>query len=533
MGGKVDREQARLDRARKVAMFRYQLIRDAADPELTPRQRGAMVRALASAEHPGPDGQLVRYSRDHLDRWVRAWRRGGFDALLPVSGRSPRTDAEVLDVALALKRENPDRTAAQVARILRANGGWSPSQSTLLRAFRRAGLPTRPSAKPASTVVFGRFEADRANELWVGDALHGPKVAGRKTYLFAFLDDHTRLVVGHRWGLAEDTVRLAAALRPALAARGVPAGVYVDNGSAFVDAWLLRACAKLGIKLIHSTPGRPQGRGKIERFFRTVNDGFLVELAAGTPAAAVFAALDVPDALLELNRLFTAWVEQVYHHRVHSETGQTPLNRWATSTAATPPRLPAPAALREAFLWEDHRVVTKTATVSLHGNTYQVDDPFLARRRVELVYDPFDLSRLEVRLDGRPAGTATPFQVHRHAHPKARPELPATPPPPTQIDYLDLVATSHEHDLADGINYAALLDTAAPHLSPGQTTHASTENSTAATEHAPVDNGSGDNGSGDNGSGARGLGDEQIPGQLDLTTLLPEAAPTQTEDTPR
>ncbi len=74
----------------------------------------------------------------------------------------------------------------------------------------------------------------------------------------------------------EDTVRLAAALRPALASRGVPDRIYVDNGSAFVDAWLLRACAVLGIKLTHSTPGRPQGRGKIERLFRTDREQFLV-----------------------------------------------------------------------------------------------------------------------------------------------------------------------------------------------------------------------------------------------------------------
>src|SRR5512133_1366084 len=84
--------------------------------------------------------------------------------------------------------------------------------------------------------------------------------------MFAFLDDHSRAIMGHRFGFAEDTVRLAAALRPALGSRGVPDGIYVDNGSAFVDAWLLRACAKLGIRLIHSTPGRPQGRGKIERY---------------------------------------------------------------------------------------------------------------------------------------------------------------------------------------------------------------------------------------------------------------------------
>ena len=122
--------------------------------------------------------------------------------------------------------------------------------------------------------VFGRFEAADPNELWCGDALHGPRVGDRKTYLFAFLDDHSRLAVGSRFGYAEDTVRLAAALKPALAARGVPAGIYVDNGSAFCDAWLLRACAKLGVRLVHSQPGRPQGRGKIERFFRTVREQF-------------------------------------------------------------------------------------------------------------------------------------------------------------------------------------------------------------------------------------------------------------------
>ena len=108
--------------------------------------------------------------------------------------------------------------------------------------------------------------------------LHGPVIGGRKTYLFAFIDDHSRLITGHRFGHAEDTVRLAAALRPALASRGVPERIYVDNGSAFVDAWLLRACAVLGVKLTHSTPGRPQGRGKIERLFLTVREQFLVEI---------------------------------------------------------------------------------------------------------------------------------------------------------------------------------------------------------------------------------------------------------------
>ena len=128
------------------------------------------------------------------------------------------------------------------------------------RLFNRNGLIALVNAEAAP--VFGRFEASRPNEMWTGDALHAIRLAGRKTYLFAFLDDHSRAVMAARFGFAEDTVRLAAALRPALASRGVPEHVYVDNGWAFVDAWLLRACALLGIKLVHSQPGRPPLTGQ-------------------------------------------------------------------------------------------------------------------------------------------------------------------------------------------------------------------------------------------------------------------------------
>jgi hypothetical protein len=258
--------------------------------------------------------------------------------------------------------------------------------------------------------------------------------------------------VGHRFGFAEDTVRLAAALRPALGSRGVPDGIYVDNGSAFVDAWLLRACAKLGIRLIHSTPGRPQGRGKIERYFRTVRQQFLVEITGNPdadPSRHPVADLD------ELNALFTAWVETVYHRQIHSETGQAPLARWH---AGGPFPIPSTDALAEAFLWEEHRTVTRTALVSLQGNTYQVD-PLLVGRRVELVFDPFDLTRIQVRLRGVPAGTAIPHRIGRHAHLKARPETPPAPPAPTGIDYARLIADVHQAQLGaanTGVNYAAL-----------------------------------------------------------------------------
>ncbi|WP_043463395.1 DDE-type integrase/transposase/recombinase [Kitasatospora sp. MBT66] len=445
---KNDTDQAtRNERAMQIGLFRYMLIREAADPTLTGRQRGRLVRQLAGAPHVDPDGRTIWITRWTIDRWIAEWRRGGFDALVPSTRQSqPRTPPEVFELAAALKKENPSRSAAQIRRILSAQHGWAPDERTIQRMFVRDGLNSLKA--PKEPAVFGRFEADRPNEIWTGDALHGPRIEGRKTYLFAFVDDHSRAVVGHRWGFAEDTVRLAAALRPALAARGVPEYVYVDNGSAFVDSWLLRACAKLGIKLVHSAPGRPQGRGKIERFFRTVNGEFTVEIASGDgePGRQI-------TSLAEMNRLFTAWVENVYHRRTHSETGMAPLARWM---AGHPFPVPAPADLAEAFRWSEHRTVAKTGLVSLHGNRYQVD-PVLVGRRVELVFDPFDLTFLRVRSEGHDAGTALPFQISRHSHPKARPEVPAeTPKPTTGIDYLGLIDTQHSTELADKVNYSAL-----------------------------------------------------------------------------
>jgi putative transposase len=201
----------------------------------------------------------------------------------------------------------------------------------------------------------------------------------------------------------------------------------------------------LGIRLLHSAPGRPQGRGKLERFFRTVRERFLVELQERAPGS-----------LEELNRLFQAWLHQAYHRRLHSETGETPLERY---TASAPRRADAgddPELLRQAFLWRETRTVAKTATVSLYGNRYEVDDA-LVGCRIELLYDPFDLERIEVRYQGRSFGLAVPNLIGRHTHPQAARE-PANnePPPKTGIDYLHLLEAEHAQQLRRQINYRDL-----------------------------------------------------------------------------
>src|SRR5947209_18275765 len=431
------------ERRREIGLFRYTLIRDAADPGLSRAERGRLVRALAEREHVGPDGRLVRVARGTLDEWIRAYRRGGFDALVPQPRVVlPQTPAGVLELAFRLKRERPERTAAQVREVmLAASDQPVPGLRTWQTHLARAGLNVRADGRTPGK-VYGRFEASRRNELWTGDGLHGPILAGsaaRRAVLLAFIDDHSRLLVGWRWGTGEDVFRLEAALRTGLMARGVPDAILVDRGSTFVSSQLLRACAVLGVRLIHASPRAATTKGKIERFFRTVRDQFLVEIEDGIELA-------------ELNRLFSAWLEVVYHRRTHSETGQTPLDRFDTAGA---PRLPTPALLREAFLWSQERTVTKTATVSLHGNHSEVDAA-LVGRKVELVFDPFDLTRIEVRYQHRPFGLATPLQIGRHNHPQAERDLPP-PPTSTGIDYLKLLAEQRDAELGGPrIDYSSL-----------------------------------------------------------------------------
>ena len=439
-----EEEQARLERARAIGLFRYMLIREAADPALTSRQRGAMVREIAAREHADPSGRPVRLTRWTLDRWISAWQQGGFDALVPSPRQSqPRTPPEVMQLAAALKKENPARTAAQVQRILKAQSGWAPDERTIQRMFNRNGLIALVNAEAAP--VFGRFEASRPNEIWTGDALHAIRLAGRKTYLFAFLDDHSRAVMAARFGFAEDTIRLAAALRPALAARGVP------EPSTWTTARRssTRGCCgpAPGSASSWCTPaGKARGQGE--------DRAVLPDRARPVPGRADRGPRHpghgpggTEPAVHRLDRA-------VYHARAHSETGQPPLARWE---AGGPFPVPAAPDLAEAFRWSEWRTVTKTATVSMHGNRYQVD-PALAGRRVELVFDPFDLTVLSVRSGGQDAGTAIPHHISRHAHPKARPEpRPGDDAPrATGIDYLALLGERHDRQAAGRVNYAAL-----------------------------------------------------------------------------
>ena len=159
----------------------------------------------------------------------------------------------------------------------------------------------------------------------MGDVLVGPfvpfpRVAGSKrAYLFLLVDDFSRMLIHARWVTDQNTRAGQDVLRAAIQRRGLPDQLHVDNGAPFSNAALERSCAVLGIRLIHSRPYRPQGRGKQERLGRYIRERFLFEAEAQGIAN-----------FQQLNDRFTAWSEQVCNTRVHAETGQTPMQRFTS-----------------------------------------------------------------------------------------------------------------------------------------------------------------------------------------------------------
>ena len=435
-----------------VALFRYTVIAEAANPRLRPRERGHLVRTAAARTHRHPDGSLVRLSRNTLDRWLRAYRERGLDGLRPEKRSDTgavRRHPELFELAAALRTELPARSAAHIADIIGARSGIRIAARTIREQLAKRGLQrARLVSEP---VAYGRYEAERPNERWIGDVLVGPwvphpRAAGsRRARLFLLVDDHSRLVVHGRWVYEENARWAQSVLRAAIARRGLPETVYFDNGAPFAAAALERSCAVLGIRLIHSKPYSPQGRGKQERLNRVIRDRFLLEAEA----------VGISD-LDELNDRFLAWSESVLNCRVHTETGQTPIGRFL---AGGPSRIADHALMLEAFRWSVQRTVTKTATVHLAGNRYQVD-PALVGRRVELRYDPEDLRSLSVYVEGRLAGVAAPFVLGHHVHPAVPQALPPQTPQstvPPAVDYLNMVLRTYSDEILGDIAYRDLV----------------------------------------------------------------------------
>ena len=244
------------------------------------------------------------------------------------------------------------------------------------------------------------------------------------------IDDATRVIPFAAFAYADNTTAFLPVLKQAIARRGLPARLYVDNGASFRSQQLALVCAKLGIALIHARPYQPAGKGTIERFFRTLRAAWLAHLTA-----------EATESLETLNRTLWAWVEGEYHHSPHRGLdGCTPLDQWAL--AGHDVRFPDPRLdLDDLFLFEAKRRVMKDRTVSLHGRLYEVD-AVLVGQSVTLRYDPDapPARPIEVVHDGNRAGTATRLDAYANTAVKRhRPswqlqcDTPASEPPASPL----------------------------------------------------------------------------------------------------
>ena len=423
------------DLRRDVALFRYGVIADLLSlPPGTPGICGE-IRARAERAHVIPGSLRTRVAEQTMRDWIRLYRQGGFDALVPKRrtdcGKPRRMTVDAAEILIAVKREAPRLTVREtIARARRC--GEIPADvplppSTVHRLLSREGLMERGGAPSQDR---RRFEYAETGDLWMSDVMHGPKAGDgrgrrRKTYLIAFLDDATRIIPYAAFAFSENTAAFLPVFKDALLRRGLPKRLYCDNGANYRSLQLALVCAKLGIALIHARPWQPAGKGKIERWIRTVRGQFLAALGA-----------DDSRDLATLNRRLWVWIEAEYHQTPHRGIeGQTPLDKWFATAANV--RYPEPGLdLDDLFLFEKIRRVNKDRTVSLNNRLYEVDAALIGES-VTLRFNPEAPPGrpLQVVHHGRDAGLATRLDAFANTAVKRGGERTPEEPPTAPIAF--------------------------------------------------------------------------------------------------
>jgi transposase InsO family protein len=394
------------EQKKHVAIFRFGVISDFVSPtRLGWGERARLIQHKCERSWQIPFSQRTRLSPATIRSWIRAYEKSGqqLESLYPHS-RSDRGQPRALDpeTTLALIGLRKEMAVAPVHTLIRTaqqrgivDSDQYLAESTVWRLLKREGL-MHPSEHPAPDRR--RFEAQLPNDLWQSDVMHGPSVLldgkNRKTYLIAFIDDMSRLICHAQFYLSENLNSYLDALRQALLTRGLPRKLYVDNGPAFRSFHLQQITASLGIALIHAKPYQPQGKGKIERFFRTVRSDFLPGVRAKT--------------LDDLNLALDCWLRDVYHNREHRSTGQTPLRRYAAHCECV---RAAPKDLPDHFRQQARRRVAKDRTVAIAGRLFEAPIALIGKQ-ITLFYHPHDPARIEARFDAKSYGFLTALDLN-------------------------------------------------------------------------------------------------------------------------
>jgi len=393
------------DRKKQIAVFRFGVIHEfVGGAVLDYGEQERLLRDKCARKWKIPYSNRTRVSRGAMLSWIKQYRDSGgrLESLYPKDRddrkKSRAIDEHTAENLIALRKSMPTATVPALIKIMQKRRLVSPgarlSATTVYRFLHSHNL-----MKPVVSHLDRRkFEAELPNDLWQSDVMHGPLVTAeprqKKSYLIAFLDDHSRLAPYARFYLSEKLTDFLDAFEKALLKRGLPRKLYVDNGAAYRSKHLEHITASLGIALVHAKPYQPQGKGKIERFNRRVRQQFLPTLASAI-------------SLDELNERFDVWLRQEYHGSRHSAIGQTPVARFTSRMECI---RPAPDNLSDHFRAVARRRVAKDRTVTLNGRLFEAP-VCLIGQRVDLVYHPDRPRKVEVMVSNKSYGFLQPVDL--------------------------------------------------------------------------------------------------------------------------
>ena len=381
---------------REIAVFRFGVICEfVTGVQLDYGEKERLLQDKCARKWMIPHSNRTRLSRSTVLGWIRQYS-GTIESLYP-QNRSDRGKARIFDddtasLIIKLRVDKPDATVYTLIESLQRITGKKHNYSSVYRFLRYRGLMNTAHLEDRR-----KFEAQNPNDLWQSDVMHGPKVLCqdkmRKSYLIAIIDDHSRLITAAGFYLSENLKTYLKVLEQAFLARGLPRKLYVDNGPAFRSHHLKYIAASLSIALIHARPYKPQGKGKIERWFRTVRLSFLQKFTGKT--------------LEDLNTAFEKWLNGIYHQTRHSSTGQTPFKRF---TSAMECIRVAPQDLKDHFRKTARRKVAKDRTITLNGSMFEAPVALIGRH-VDVKYHEDTPQKAEVIYKHKSYGFLNPVDL--------------------------------------------------------------------------------------------------------------------------
>jgi putative transposase len=389
----------------RVAIFRFSVIHDfVGGAALSRGEKRRLLKQKCTRKWDIPFSDRTRISRSAILRWIRIYKDSGerLESLYPKGrsdiGKSRAIDKETGLNLIHLRQEMPDATVPVLIRTMEKRSLLLPGKdlkpTTIYRFLHAQNLMKSPDGRKQDR---RKFEAELPNDIWQSDVMHGPMVRvgerQRKSYLIAFIDDHSRLIPYAQFYLSEKLTSFLDAFEKALLKRGLPRKLYVDNGAAYRSKHLEHITASLGIALIHAKPYKPEGKGKIERWFRTLRGQFLAEVGQ--------------MSLDELNGAFELWIRELYHQRVHSGTGKKPLDRFTSRMECL---RASPDDLKDHFRMIARRRVAKDRTLTLDGNLFEAPVQLIGQR-VDLLHHKDSPKSVEVRWQQKSYGYLTPVDL--------------------------------------------------------------------------------------------------------------------------